>query len=215
MFLELDKIIKRVLTNKKHMLYLSIIIVSTIIITMHFSPAVIKRNIDNKGLHILCIILIGVSIYYRSFMLGLVVVISMVVIRNYARSFQVISGYSDDSIFSQVKELTELYGNIDDEEAEDEEDKEDEEDEDEEDKEDSKDNTPVEDQDDDENTTLSLSDQISKSTEKIQQNEFPETSKQSNTESPILGTDEYCAQGDLPNAPTGYDPFCSVACETL
>ena len=213
MFSQLDKIIKRVLTNKKHMLYLSIIIVSTIIITMHLSPAVIKRNIDNKCLNILCIILIGVSIYYRSFMLGLVVVISMVIIRNYSRSFQVISGYSDDSIFSQVKELTELYSNNDDEEAEDEE-AEDEEDEEEE-EEDSKDNTPVEDQDDDENIILSLSDQISESTEKIQQNEFPETSRQSNTESPILGTDEYCAQGDLPNAPTGYDPFCSVACETL
>ena len=210
MFSQLDKIIKRVLTNKKHMLYLSIIIVSTIIITMHLSPAVIKRNIDNKCLNILCIILIGVSIYYRSFMLGLVVVISMVIIRNYSRSFQVISGYSDDSIFSQVKELTELYSNNDDEEAEDEEAEDEEEEE-----EDSKDNTPVEDQDDDENIILSLSDQISESTEKIQQNEFPETSRQSNTESPILGTDEYCAQGDLPNAPTGYDPFCSVACETL
>ena len=154
MFSQLDKIIKRVLTNKKHMLYLSIIIVSTIIITMHLSPAVIKRNIDNKCLNILCIILIGVSIYYRSFMLGLVVVISMVIIRNYSRSFQVISGYSDDSIFSQVKELTELYSNNDDEEAEDEEaedveaedvEAEDEEAEDEEaeDKEYSKDNTPV------------------------------------------------------------------------
>ena len=214
MLSQVNKVIKRCLKNQNQVLCVSIIIVVTVIITMHLSPPVIVKNINNNCTKCIFIILLGVSLYYRSFLLTLVVLLAMFFISSYANSFHPVMGYSDDSIFAQLGQVIENMKNINEEEKEEEVGKKV--------KETVKTvETTLKNNLKDttlnkvENNVISLKDKVYKSLKDIQENEFPELSKKVNKSSPPIGIGEYCAQGDLPNSPAGFDPNCMLTCETL
>jgi len=221
MLSQVNKVIKRCLKNQNQVLCLSIIIVVTVIITMHLSPPVVVKNINNSCSKCIFIILLGVSLYYRSFLLTLTVLLSMFFISSYANNFHPVMGYSDDSIFSQLGQTLEtMKSGYQDENKEKYE-------------EEVVDNfketinktvkkveSTVKDIKDTtlnklENNAVSLKDKVYKSLKDIQENEFPESSKKINKSSPSIGIGEYCAQGGLPDSPAGFDPNCMLTCETL
>ena len=197
MLSQLNKGIKRFLKNDNQVLCFSIIVVITVLISMHLSSPVVIRNINNSCTKCLFIILLGVSLYYRSFMLTLAVLLSMFFISSYVNVYHPVSGYSDDSIFAQVGHVIENMENK----------KKDEEKEEKKDEE--KGISKLED------SFVSLKDKITKSLKLIQDNIVPEDTKKNNKQSPDIGVGEYCAQGDLPNSPSGFDPNCMLTCETL
>lgn len=231
-FAKLNKIFKRTINNKSHVLTISIIIMLTITMTVHLSPTVLVRCIHTPITYIVCMLLLGISVYYKSFMLGLLSVLCMVLIQNRCKSLE-ITGYSDDSIFSQVKVLTELYENHDESEntyetVHEKESK----------KEiisedieyetplappnvtsqimkDTVNTSPTQTLSEKESVEPSLAIKIGMALKRIQDNVFPEKSKLSNKESPILCTSEYCAQGSLTDAPTGYNSEQMVTHEII
>ena len=212
MLSQLNKVVKRFLKNDNQVLCFSIVVVLTVLISMHLSSPVVIKNINNSCTKCLFIILLGVSLYYRSFMLTLAVLLSMFFISSYVNAYHPVQGYSDDSIFTQVGHIIENMDNK----------KKDEEKEEKDEKKEKKTIEKMKVEKDEEkktskleNTFVSLKDKIFKSLKEIQDNVVPEDTKKNNKQSPDIGIGEYCAQGDLPDSPSGFDPNCMLTCETL
>ena len=238
MLSQLNKGVKRCLRNDNQVLCFSIVVVLTVLISMHLSSPVVIKNINNSCTKCLFIILLGVSLYYRSFMLTLAVLLSMFFISSYVNAYHPVQGYSDDSIFTQVGHIIENLENTEENtgkntvqemSAENTEENTDENTHthtfpththtDEEKEETIEEMTVEKDEKKStsklENTFVSLKDKIFKSLKEVQDNVVPEDTKKNNKHSPDIGIGEYCAQGDLPDSPSGFDPNCMLTCETL
>lgn len=215
MLSQLNKGVKRCLRNDNQVLCFSIVVVLTVLISMHLSSPVVIKNINNSCTKCLFIILLGVSLYYRSFMLTLAVLLSMFFISSYVNAYHPVQGYSDDSIFTQVGHVIENMENTDQEMSAENKEEKDEKKEKETikkmkvEKDEEKKTSKLE------NTFVSLKDKIFNSLKEVQDNVVPEDTKQNNKHSPDIGIGEYCAQGDLPDSPSGFDPNCMLTCETL
>jgi len=75
------------------------------------APKVILRNMNNMFVRCILLILLGISIYYKSNVFIVTFVLAMYMIYIYSSSYNGVKNYSNDSIFNQVKVLKERYEN--------------------------------------------------------------------------------------------------------
>jgi hypothetical protein len=229
MLSKIDTVLKRVVKNKQQVLCLSIIIVLTILISLHLIPSYCIKHINTLPVRLLFIICIGVSLYYNSYMFVLVCIVSLFLIMSQSKQCDKLKGFSDNSIFSYTNQVQEFMENK---------------------KNDTLTTEPSNPTTKPSNPTTKPSNPTTKpsnpttkpsnptsssdfysdvkpevinkfktsllqSMHQIQDNTFLEKDKQDNVTSPNVGVGEYCTQGTIEDGPLAFDPNCLASCSKV